>query len=165
MSDRRAAVRALITAYFRNDERARWFRIRNLEQIGGLPLLDDDWTCPLKPTDWLEIRDMRDTYNEEKPMTLVLQRLWIGSKRAGHDSRRCLGNGITHVLTVAKNQEFDPSRSRPQGGRQRERQVIQMGLLDANRIVETPPLRKHDRIDLGFYQDSSREEYSFSKNT
>ena len=159
MSDRRAAVRALITFYFPNDERARWFRIRNLQQIGGLPLLDDDWSCPLKPTDYIAIRDMRDEYNKEKPMTLLLPRLWIGSKRAGHDSQKCLTSGITHVLCVAKNQEA-PSRSRTHG-----RQVIQMGLLDANRIVETPPLRKHDRIDLGFYQDSSREEYSFSKNT
>ena len=154
-SDSKAAVKALIGPYWEKEERARWFKSRNLPQIGGLPYLNDEWTCPLRPTDHLKIRTMRDVYNEEKPMTLVLPHLWIGSRRAGHDNEMCLANGISHVLCVAATHEC-----RQSGGW--GRQVVQMGLFDANRIVEPPPLRKHDRIDLRFYQDSSREEYSFS---
>ena len=148
--------------YFKNDERYRWFANMKLEPISGLPMLNDDLACSLKPQrgKWGAIASMRNDYNKIKPMTLILPGLWVGSKYAGHDSDLCLSNGITHVQCVAKGHQYQ-TRYRARGGRK----TIQLDLIDLNAIVETPPFRKHDRIDLGFYQDSSREEHCFSRNT
>ena len=147
--------------YYPSDERSMWFADKNLEPIAGLPMLDDHFQVSLRPTSGVGLKSVRDEYNNTKPMHLILQNFWVGSKWAGHCSPTCLDNGITHVMCVAAGHQLDNRRCRGRYGRQ----VIQMDQIDLNKIVETPSPRKHDTTDLGFYQDYSREEHSCSRNT
>ena len=73
------------------------------------------------------MRPKRDEYNNERPLTLLMENVWVMSARhAAWDSRVLLRNGISTTVCVAPGHE----------ARRRDRNIMYLDSVDANKICE-----------------------------